>query len=542
MRFTIPVPRGVVVQTMPRISPDGRILAFAGQDSLNRTMIWVRPLNSLTANPLPGSENTRTPFWSADSRYLGFVADGKLKKIAVSGGPAETICDAPTGSDGTWSRDGVILFDGAGDDPIRRVNASGGVSTVAVPSDSTLQVGWPSFLPDGKHFFYTTLPASGATQVMLGTLGASKGKTLGISGSRVEYSPDGYLIFARQRTLLGQRFDRGGLKTVGDPFPIAENLPVAGNALANFTVSSNGMLVYRATGVTLNRLVWLDRTGRELQEVAPPADYRAPALSPDGTRIAIRRRENEGSNIDVWVIDPGRGTTTRFTFDPADDSNPLWSPDGSQIVWVSTRGGSEALWSRSASGLGQDEKVVETGANSAATDWSGDGSTLLFQCANPKTGVDVYAVAMKGDRKPRVIIQTPFNENRAHLSPDGRWIAYQSDESGRVEVYVASFKGSSGKWQISTDGGIEPCWSHDGRELFYLSSDQRLMSVTIAPGEAFNATTPTPLFRILTEQGLRRNVYCPSPDGKRFLFLVPVGESSTPMTVMVNWEPDATRH
>jgi Tol biopolymer transport system component len=502
-------------------------------------MIWVRPLNSLTANPLPGTENTRTPFWSADSRYLGFVADGKLKKIAVSGGPAEVICDAPTGSDGSWGRDGVILFDGANGDPIRRVNAGGGVATTAMPLDSTFEVGWPAFLPDGKHFFYTKLPASGPPEVLLGTLGEPRGRSLGITGSRVEFSPDGYLVFARDRTLLGQRFNVAGMKLEGDPFPIAEDLPVAGNGLANFTVSSNGVLVYRATGTNLNRLVWLDRSGHELQEIAPAADFRAPALSPDGNRIAIRRRDSDGSNIDVWIIDPARGTTTRFTFDPADDSNPIWSPDGSQVAWVSTRDAAEAVWMKSANGLGQEQMVCKTGSNSSLTDWT--GNTLLFQAANVKTGLEVSSVSMSGDHKPTLVLQTPFNEGRAHLSPDARWIAYQSDESGRAEVYVTSYQGAAGKWQISTHGGSEPFWSRDGKELFYLSGDQRFMSVATPPGPAFNPGTPQELFRIQTEPGQRRNVYCPAPDGKRFLFLVPVSSSSTPMTVMVNWRAGLAR-
>jgi len=534
--FTIPIPPSVTPQFMPRISPDGKIIAFIGQDSLNRTLVWLRPLNSLVANPLPGTEGSRAPFWSPDSRYLAFVADGKLKKVAVAGGPPQVICDAPTGSDGSWSRSDVILFDGQGADPIYRVNAGGGIKAVAIPGDSVKQVGWPAFLPDGKHFLYSGVGNTGLSKTFAGTLGSIKGKELAIEGSRIEYSPDGYVLLARDRTLLAQKFDVGGLKLVGEPFPVAENLPVGGNGAANFTVSGNGILVYRATGGSLSRLIWIDRGGRELSEVAAAADYRAPALSPDGTKIAIRRRDGDGSNIDVWVIEPARGTTTRFTFDPGDDSNPVWSPDGSKIAWSGVRGGKEAIWVKTANGAGSEETVADAGTNSILLDWSHDGRYLLYSNFGSNLS-DVLALDLD-NRKSTIVLGSRFNETRARLSPDGHWLAYQSDESGINEIYVTSFPISSGKWQISTRGGIEPGWSRDGKELFYLSPDAKFMSVPVATGAAFNPGTPQPLFRIQTEPGLRRNVYCPSADGKKFLFLVPYGENETPMTVMVNWRGD----
>jgi serine/threonine protein kinase len=534
--FTVPIPPSVTPQFMPRVSPDGKIIAFIGQDSLNRTLVWLRPLNSLVANPLPGTEGSRAPFWSPDSRYLAFVADGKLKKVAVAGGPPQVICDAPTGSDGSWGRSNVILFDGQGADPIYRVNAGGGIKAAAIPGDSVKQVGWPAFLPDGKHFLYSGVGNTGLSKTFVGTLGSTAGKELAIEGSRIEYSPDGYVLLARDRTLLAQKFDVGGLKLVGEPFPIAENLPVGGNGAANFTVSGNGILVYRATGSTMNRLIWLDRSGHELSEVAAAADYRAPALSPDGTKIAIRRRDGNGSNIDVWVIEPARGTTTRFTFDPGDDSNPIWSPDGSKIAWSGVRGGREAIWVKTANGAGSEETVTDAGTNSVLLDWSHDGRYLLYSNFGSNL-TDVSAFDFD-TRKSTVVLASRFNEMRARLSPDGHWIAYQSDESGVFEIYVTSFPISSGKWQISTRGGGEPCWSRDGKELFYLSPDAKFMSVPVTTGAAFNPGTPQALFRVQTEPGLRRNVYCPSPDGKKFLFLVPSGENETPMTVMVNWRGD----
>ncbi|HET7224585.1 MAG TPA: protein kinase [Candidatus Eisenbacteria bacterium] len=539
LRFTIPVPAGVTSIDLPRISPDGRMLAFAAKDSTGRTMIWLRPLNALTTNPLPGTENSLRPFWSPDSRYIGFVADGKLKKIPVAGGPAEVVCDAASGADGSWSPKDVILFDGDQNDPVRRVNANGGEATPAVRGDSTAGVGWPVFLPDGNHFLFTRLGNDGAQQMMVGALGTGRTKALGIVGSRAEIAPDGYVLFARDRTLLGQRFDMRAMSVHGDPFPVAEDLPVAPNGQANFSVSRNGVLVYRATGATTNQLAWLDRSGHEVAQVASAADYRAPALSPDGSRIAIRRTDT--GNIDVWIIEPARGTTTRFTFDPGSDSNPIWSPDGSQVAWGSDRGKTSGIYVKSSSGLGAEQTLV-TGPNPfEPLDWSRDGKWLLYQSGDPKTRADIFALSMTGAHTAQPVLQTPFSEQRAKFSPNGRWIAYESDESGRNEVYVATFQGPAGKWQISTRGGSDPCWSHDGRELFFLSADQHLMAMPVGAGDSFNPGTPHALFQIATEQSGRRNVYDVSPDGSRFLFLLPANETSTPITVVVNWQAGVGR-
>ncbi len=536
VRFTIPIPPTVLSADMPRISPDGKTLAFSAQDSSNRSMVWVRPLNSLTANPLPGTEGSSRPFWSPDSRFLGFIAEGKLKKVAVSGGPPQVVCDAPTGSDGAWSRNGTILFDGrAGTDPIMRVSAAGGIPVIVVPGDSAAGVGWPAFLPDGKHFLYAYIASNGEISVMHAALDGKPGVPLGIKGSRAEYSPDGYMLFARDRTLLAQRFDASGLKLVGEPFPVAEDLPVSGNAQANFSVSDNGVLMYRAVGAVEARLVWMDRGGRILSEVAGAADYRAPALSPDGSRIAIRRRGATGAETDVWVIEPSRGTTTRLTFDPGPDGNPIWSPDGSRIAWTSLRGGVDGLWVKAANGAGQDQLLTRLDANSSALDWSRDGRYVLVGVVDPKTRNDVYVVALDGDHKPQPVLQTLFNEGRACFSPDGHWIAYQSNESGRAEVYVISFQGAPGKWQVSTRGGGDPCWSPDGHELYYLTTDQVLMTVPVTTTPTFQPGTPQELFRVRVETGTRRNVYCVAPDNKRFLFQLPVGETSTPITAVLNW-------
>ena len=533
LRFTIPVPHGVSFIDMPRISPNGATLAFNATDSSGKSMIWLRPFNSLDANPLPGTDGATRPFWSPDSRFLGFVAGGKLKKIAASGGPAEVVCDAPTGSDGTWGRNGDILFDGnVTSDPIRRVSASGGVATAALPFDSTAGAGWPAYLPDGKHFFFTRI-TQGKTEIMLGTLGSTKTKSLGVAISRIEYSADGYLLFVRDRTLVAQRFNPGSGRLEGEPFPVAESLPITGSAQADFSVSDNGVLVYRATGGVTSRLMWLSREGREAGQVGPSADYRAPALSPDGRFIAVRRKDPGATAGDVWIMDPARGTTTRFTFDPAGDGNALWSADGSRLVWYSNRGGADAIWIKSASGMGQDEKLVDA-ASAWPQDWTRDGQSLLYDATGAKTGYDIFRVPLTGDRKPVVVLQTPFFEGREQLSPHGRWLAYESDESGRQEVYVMSFEGQPGKWQVSTNGGRQAQWSPDGRELFYLSGDQQMMAVAIAAGVSFTPGVPAAMFRVNFDDS-GRNAYCVAPDGKRFLFQLPDQELMTPITAVVNW-------
>jgi len=533
IRFTIPVPRAVQSIDLPRISPDGSTLAFTAVDSAGQAMIWVRPLNSLAANPLPGTENAIRPFWSPDSRALGFVASGKLKKIAVSGGPAEIVCDAPTGSDGSWSKDGVILFDGNADiDPIRRVNAAGGIPAAALPFDSTAGVGWPAFLPDGKHYFFTRL-TNGGSELMIGTLGSAKTRKLGISASRVEYSShDGYVLFGRDRTLLAQRFDPRGMKIVGEPFPISESLPVTSTAQADFSVSSNGVLISRNIGGTTSRLEWIDRSGRELGQVGAAADYRNPALSPDGKRIAVRRRDPQDANSDVWIIDPERGTTSRFTFDPTSDGSPFWSSDGSQIAFYSARNGG-GLWVKSASGLGTEEPLLKEPTVNSGDSWSPDGKALVYSTTEQKSGFDIWELPLTGDRKPKVLIQTPFNEGRAQISPDGRYMAYESSESGHPEVYVVTFQGPAGRWQVSTNSGTEPHWSHDGKELFYLSADMHVMAVPVRAGSTFDYGVPQQLFRVSVDPSAR-NTYCVAPDG-RFLFLLPNQELQAPMTVMVNW-------
>ena len=546
IRFEIPTPEGVSLIDAPKISPDGKILAFNASDSSGRPRIWVRPLSALTAQPLAGTEGATRPFWSPDSRFLGFFAEGKLKKIEISGGPPQKICDYPTGSDGTWSPAGVILFDGRTGDPIQRVSAEGGMPTVAVKADASRKetmVAWPEFLPDGRHFLYEAQGQKAEDHMYrIGSLDSKDTRALAPAQSLVTYAPPGHLLFVRESTLVAQPFDAKAMKTTGEPVPLAEHVGTIATGLARFSASRNGVLAYR-TGDSGSRLVWFDRDGKELSAVGDPGDYGDMMLSPVGDRLAYVTNDARGGKADIWIRDLARGASSRFTFDPAEDVEPLWSPDGKTIVFSSNRGGNFDLYTKAAGGGGQEQPLFQSDEAKFAYDWSRDGRYITFQSRGKKTGWDLWVLPTFGDRKPILFLQTPFNELRPAFSPDGRWIAYQSNESGRPEIYVQNFPGPGGKWQVSTAGGVEPAWRTDGKELYYAASDQKLMAVDIQAGETFEAGVPRPLFRATVQPiGNVRSHYLASADGQRFLLLSPLGrESMVPTTVVVNWNAGLSR-
>ncbi len=474
VRFEIPMPEGIATIDAPRISPDGRYMAFNATDSSGKTRIWVRALNALAAHPLDGTDGTTRPFWSPDSRFLGFVAEGKLKKIEVTGGPAQKICDAPTGSDGTWSPEGVILYDGTATDPILRVSAAGGTPVVAVkpdPARKEAMVAWPEFLPDGRHFLYmATGQKPEDNEYRIGSLDSSETKALAPAQTLVSYAPPGYLLFVRDRTLVAQPFDAKALKTRGEPVPLAERVGTDAVGLARFSVSRDGTLVYR-TGESGNRMVWVDRSGREVEAVGDPGDYHNPAFSPGGDRLAFDLADPRSGRFDIWVRDLKRGVNSRFTFGTGDSFCPLWSPDGRSIVFARD----QDLFEKAADGQGEEKLLLKSDAQKIPCDWTRDGRTIVFMSLAKETGWDICALPLSGDRKPIPFLKTQFAEVLPVLSPDGRFLAYQSNESGRAEVYVQNFPGPGGKWQISTAGGSEPHWRADGKELYYRAPDQKVI-------------------------------------------------------------------
>jgi eukaryotic-like serine/threonine-protein kinase len=538
VRFQLILPEGMSVVQAPRISPDGRLLAFSATDAAGKSQIWIRPLEALTPRPVPGTEGaTLRPFWAPDSRHIGFMADGKLKKVDVSGAPPQTICDAPTGADGAWSPDGVILFDGQASDPIRRVPASGGTPQKAVGGEGSASVGWPSFLPDGRHFLYFEFGgAQREGRLMVGSLdGGDKPKQVLNVDSLGQYAAPGFILYVKEGTLVAQPFDASSLKVAGEPIPIAEEMGATSNGLADFSVSANGALVYRGGVSSETRLVWVDRAGKELSEVDKPASYDTTALSPDGALLAMGIADPRSNNNDLWIRDLARGVTSRFTFDPGDDNDPLWSPGGDRVVFTSDRKGVPSLFEKTASGTGAETELWSCGDTLFASDWSRDGRFIAVNRIAAKTGVDIWIFPTDGRSKPFPFIQSPFTDVLPSFSPDGRYVAYTSNETGRGEVYVRQFPGPGGKWQVSANGGGESHWSADGKSIYYLAAG-KMMAAPVQTDGSFSAGVPQPLFTATVQPGPRRNKFIVTRDGQKFLLLSPVGrEQVAPMTVVLHW-------
>ncbi|HKD18517.1 MAG TPA: protein kinase, partial [Thermoanaerobaculia bacterium] len=537
MRFEIDIPPEVSTIDAPRISPDGRTLAFDATDSTGKNRIWIRPLNALKAHPLAGTEGTRRAFWSPDGKYLAFFADGKLQKVDASGGPPQKICDAPTGADGTWSSEGVILFDGIGNDPIRRVPASGGTAVPIIKPEGAqaTQVGWPAFLPDGKHFLYMAIAAKVADSMYrVASLDSKETTPFAPAQSQITYIEPGYLLFLRDRTLVAQRFDAKALKTLGEPIPLAEQVGTDSVGLARFSVSHEGTLVYR-TGDTTDRLVWVDRTGKEIETLGDPAQYGEPDLSPDGRHLGFDLADARTQHADVWVRDLARGVNSRFSFSKEDAYGPKWTSDGKYIIYTVGLD----LVERSADGQGAETPLVKSDEQKVVNDVSSDGRFIAFSSRSKETNWDIWILPTFGDKKPFAWLRTNFREVGPVFSPDGRYIAYSSDESGRLEVYVQSFPGPGGKWQVSTTGGSSAHWRGDGKELYYRSPDQKIMAVDVTTGASFEAGVPKALFPVHLDTANGRNHYLPSRDGQRLLLVAtPARETLTPTTVVLNWMAD----
>jgi Tol biopolymer transport system component len=528
------------------LSPDGRKLAFLGGGRLGVYSLESGESRDLTA------AGPAVPFWSPDSRFIGFISSGKLKKIEATGGPPQTVTDF-TGAwgCGAWNRDDVIVF---GDNPagLFRVPASGGVPVQITALDPARHEDYhycPSFLPDGRHFVYTRRSTDpGKSAIYLGSVDAKpeqqSSKPLVASNSQPVYAPSadpgaGYLLFVREGTLMAQPFDNRRLEMKGQPAPVADQVSdnIAGAVYVTFTASANDVLVFPPrSAASVGQLTWYDREGKVMGTVGEPSDYRELALSPDGTRLAVTK--GGGGLVNIWLLDLSRGgASTRFTFGSASDAYPVWSPDGSRIIFSSNRDGRYNLYQKPANGVQDEVVLLKSSENKYATSWSRDGRFLLYAAAHAKTKSDIWVLPLEGDRKPAPFQSTEFFERQARFSPDGHWVAYCSDESGRPEVYVRSFSMNSagtaveagGKWQVSNGGGNDPRWRGDGRELYYRSSDGRVMAVEIATNPAFRTGTPQPL-------GLSTFASWDSAaDGKRFLSLAAKG-GPPQYTVVLNWQ------
>ncbi|MEO6401111.1 MAG: protein kinase [Vicinamibacteria bacterium] len=537
VRFIIPNPENVIGIGSPAVSPDGRVVAFDAANASGVTQIWIRQMDTLESRPLPGTEGGKRPFWSPDSRWIAFAGAGKLRKVALSGGPPQTICDAPTGADGTWSAQGVILFDGTGTDPIWRVDAGGGVAKVEVAqTKESGVVGWPAFLPDGKHFLYMSDLSSGNSSLVVGTLDQAGAVPIFKTTSKVTYAPPGYLLFIRDDTLVAQPFDASGMKTTGEPFPIGEGLGIDNVGGASFSLSENGVLAFRAGEKRGERMLWIDRSGKVTPALDELKEYADTSISPDGKRLVFDASEGGGKG-DLWIRDMARGVTSRFTFDKEREFVPNWSPDGRRIVYSRESKPGWNLYTKDAAGTGEPELLFESAENKFVTDWTKDGKYIIFASLSKDAAWDIYALPVTGDRKPIPLVKTRFSEYGGVVSPDGRYLAYRSNESGQSEVYVQEFPEARSKFQVSTSGGGEdPFWKGDGREIYYRTRDRKIMAVPVMAGPTFATGTPQVLFEATFAAINARSLYRPTTDGQRFLVISPVGrEALPPATVVMNW-------
>jgi Tol biopolymer transport system component len=518
------------------ISSDGRQLAFVAASPQATPMVWLRPLTSLAARALPGTEGAFMPFWSPDGRYIGFFAAGKLKKVQTSGGSPMVLCDA-SGGGATWNRDNVIVFSPSPVGPLHKVDAAGGTSSpVTALGKAETSHRWPSFLPDGRHFLY--FARGSVRELRVASLDSPDTVSLGPAESDAGYA-SGHLLFSRGLTLMAQPFDPAALRRTADPFPVAEQVPVWANGRAGFSVSATGVLAYhRGAAPPVSRLTWMDRTGKTLALVGDPGPYFNLSVSPDERRVAVSMAPGTPPNRDIWLIDLGRGdTASRLTSHPGADADPIWSPDGRTILFNSNRNdGYNTAYLRASDGGGQDEPMVTMQRLVDSPDWSHNGRFVVFTGDGDQVSNDLWTIPTSGERKPVRWLKTTSNEDSPAFSPDDRWIAFNSNATGRFEVYVRSFTGGDGQFQISRGGGWAPKWRGDGKELFFLALDGTMMSADITAAKEIEAGVPRALFKTTLLRGSDRHTYAVTRDGTRFL--LPVRDPrqlSVPMTIVVNW-------
>ena len=528
------------------LAPDGRQLVFvATADSTSK--LWLRRFDQSDAQPLAGTDAASFPFWSPDSRSIGFFADGKLKRVDVSGSAPQVLADAPAGRGGAWNSDGVILFAPMNLGGLVRVAATGGTPTpVTQSTHSANSHRWPQFLPDGRQFLLSVGLGDPSTRgVFVASLDDGRLQRVMDHDTAAFFAPPHWLLFASQGRLTARRFDPARLTLGGDPVLVEPNVgaDTAGN-LAAFSVGPTGVLGLRSTAASRRQLVWFDRGGNQLATVGSPDEsaMAAPALSPNDGRIALYRAP-EG-NSDVWLIDLARQFSSKMTFDSAPDGSPVWSADGRTIFFRSTRSGASDLYRTPANRSGGDQLLLATPENKSPLDVSPDGRYLLFTTHSARSGVDLMAMPLTGDEKPVPVVQTNYDEIEGQFSPDGRWIVYVSNESGANEVYAQPFPGPGDRLRVSTAGGAHPRWRRDGREVFYVTSDNRLMAAAVRVSEgSLDISAPAELFRVRfatgtninLAAGLQRPQYAVASDG-RFLINVAVDDSMPrPIRILINW-------
>ena len=522
------------------LSPDGRQVVFgAAGDSASR--LWLRSLATTTAQPLAGTEGARFPFWAPDARSVGFFAGNELKRLDLGGGAPRTLAQVAGGFGGTWNAEDVIVFAPGTGMPLRRVPAAGG-RAVDVTTLRPEQAGhfYPHFLPDGRRFLFS----AGTAGINLGSLDGSAPTRLTPAGIQAAayLRPAGWLLRLRGGALVAQQLDLSGAALSGEPVSLADGV-------ARFSVSASGLIAYGEP--SRRQLTWVDRSGMTQGTVGEPdPTFLEPRVSPDSQRVAVARTVR-GSGTGLWLLD--RARTTRVTFE-AYAACPVWSPDGTRIAFWSPRNGPGDIYQTLASGAGEEERLVASDQGKYPTSWSADGRFLLYHSLDPQMNADLWVVPMVGDRTPSLFLRTPFREAYGAFSPDGRWVAYHSNESGRQEVYVRPFVppgtggadagAPGGRVQVSTAGGVFPLWKPDGKELYYLNPEGAMMAAPVSvTGSTLEPGAPVVLFHTRIVGGgvdaQQRRQYDVAPDG-RFLINM-VSAAAAPITLIQNWQPEATK-
>ena len=546
---SIPPPAGATFQSnmmAMALSPDGRQIVFAARGA-EGTGLWVRSLDDGKARLLAGTEGAECPFWSPDARSIGFYAEGKLRKVDLEGGQSDALAPMSMCLGASWSRDGSILYVSDRYLPVMKIPATGGepMSLVAPGGTQGKRIfSHPSLLPDGRHILYSvneTWEGGENNGVFVATIDGKDERRILPILSNARYVAPGYLIFAKDGSLRAQRFDPERLQLSGDPITLVDGVQYVGFYASHlFSVSETGTLAFVAgEGTLTRRFTWVDREGTVLETVGKPGNYFSPRLSHDGKRISFDQSEATSDSGDIWVLDRERDIATRLTFDPRNESAPVWSPDGRRILFFGNFPSQTDLFAVPSDGTGAIETILSNGRDNLASDWSSDGRFILYQSAQGSglSNTDLWIYSLE-EKKAEPWLASPYAERQARFSPDRKWIAYASNESAMVEVYVRGFMPPGGKWRVSSDGGSSPIWRSDGKELFFVSSDSKVMSVAIRPGVTFDGAAATPLFRIpgdMLDVGVVTQ-YDVSPDGQSFLMNLDMPtEGQRMITLVTNW-------
>ncbi len=539
MRTSIVGPSGTSLDTdnaSIALSPDGTALVYAGRERGGTRSLFMRPLDSLTAQQLAGTAGATYPFWSPDGRQIGFFADRKLKKVPAGGGAVQTICEAEDGRGASWGADGTIVFAPRPRGGLGAVRAAGGTpAPITSPEEEILTHRNPHFLPDGKRLLFFSGnnakdPVNGIYSLDLASKKVDRVMQVDSEGIPLD---SGHLIFVKDGNLVAQEFDLAALRPSGEAVPIAENVQFnTFRYTGTYTVSNTGLLMFQSGAIQGdNQLTWYDMDGKKLGTVGEPAIFWiSMSISPDGRKAAATVRHPDGGS-DVWMYDLSRGIGTRFTMGEANALVPLWSADGSELAYIDGGGG---LYVKAIDGGTPERKVFEEDSTLVPTDWARDGSSILYATQTVKTGTDLMILPMTGEAKPVPFLVTPANEDNGVFSPDGRWVAYLSDESGRNEVHVRSFPAAGGKWQISAQGAAWVKWTGTGEEIFFGDLEGKAFAVPVAErGAVLEIGSPRPLFG---GQAIPADTGAFTPDGTRYLAAAQLsGDTGPVLTLVSNW-------